>query len=70
MKIQYISEERLKRLQESIGWLDNLKSEENILFVVGESLKQKDWNIQKTQTLQQIMYHNKQLEKLKKEILE
>ena len=69
MKVQHISEERLKGLQQSIGWLDTLKADKDTLFVVGNTINPEDWNIPKTQLLQEIMNCNEKLEFLKHEIL-
>ena len=64
MKVQHISEERLKGLQQSIGWLDTLKADKDTLFVVGNTINPEDWNIPKTQLLQEIMNCNEKLESI------
>jgi len=57
------------KLEEIIGFLSNLKSKDNVEFVVGESIELKDRNIEKTQYLQELAILNSRREELLKKTL-
>ena len=63
-QVQFISEDRMQKLEETISWLSNLKPVTNVTFQVGNSIKINDCHLDKTLAINELASLNKRREEL------
>ena len=66
MDKKYITSEKLKSFQESLGWLENVKLDFETLYLVGESLE--NFDAEKTALLTELRSLNTRRETIIKQL--
>ena len=65
MKYEFMSQERVSLLEETVAFLQNLTPSDEVIHVITTTNNKEDWNIEKTNLLHELQIINKR----RKEIL-
>ncbi len=68
-QVEYLPIEKAIKLEESISFISNLTQPDDKYYVIGNSVEEKDRDVEKTELLQELLKINKRRQYLLKELL-